>query len=128
MRPCVYYKSVFAYQDCWHPGVAEVLAGAQQVSRASRFHKVASTWRHYEEVSLTMPNGILVAADAVASVNPIYGSGMTVAALQARCLLQMMARRASVAGGPVDLHGVTQEFQAAITPIIQNAWDLSVGK
>jgi hypothetical protein len=98
---------------------------------------VSSTWRHYEQLDL--PDGLLVAADAVASFNPIYGHGMSVAALEMNTLDQLLAARAgnaaaataaAAAGGGegVRLAGISQEFQQAITPIVQKVWDLSVGE
>jgi 2-polyprenyl-6-methoxyphenol hydroxylase-like FAD-dependent oxidoreductase len=93
---------------------------------------VASTWRHYEQAGL--PDGLLVAADAVASFNPIYGHGMSVAALEMAKLGELLAARCRNAaagaggGGSVDLAGISQEFQQAITPIVQKVWDLSVGE
>lgn len=61
-------------QHAWHPAVSEVVAGATPVTRASRFYRVASTWRHYEELAAALPDGLLATADAVCSFNPIYVS------------------------------------------------------
>jgi hypothetical protein len=44
----------------------------KQVSPASRFYKVSSQWRHYEEMD-SLPEGLLVSADSVAAFNPLYG-------------------------------------------------------
>lgn len=105
------------------------------VTRASRFHRVSSTWRRYEEV--TLPDGLLVTADSVCNFNPVYGHGVTVAALEAEKLGDLLAARqkaavgqaaAGSASGASWLAGVPQEYQRAITPIIQEAWDMSVGE
>jgi hypothetical protein len=106
------------------------------MTRASRFHRVSGTWRRYEEV--TLPDCLLVTADSVCNFNPVYGHGMTVAALEAEKLGTLLAARqkaavggqaaAGSAGGASWLAGVPQEYQRAITPIIQEAWDMSVGE
>jgi 2-polyprenyl-6-methoxyphenol hydroxylase-like FAD-dependent oxidoreductase len=109
--------------------VAHVLEGAVPVTRTCRFHRVSSTWRHYEEVAL--PDGLLVMADAVCSFNPVWGHGMTVAALEADKLGKLLAARQVAAAGSEEqqswLAGLSQEYQQAITPIIQRVWDLSAG-
>lgn len=107
---------------------------------ASRFYKISSSWRHYEEVQL--PEGLLVAGDSVCSLNPIYGHGITVAAMEATRLRELLSQRCNshnssssvvtnAAAGGVGTHwlaGLSQEYQQAIIPIIQNAWELSVGE
>lgn len=85
--------------------------------------------RRYDEVDL--PDGLLVAADAVCSFNPIYGHGMTVAALEVAKLDELLAARQAAAGSSSQqawLMGLSQEYQQAILPIIQRVWDLSVGE
>jgi hypothetical protein len=111
-----------------------VLVGATPVTKPSRFYRVASTWRRYDELSL--PEGLLVTADAVCSFNPIYGHGMTMAALEAAKLDELLAARqaaaaAAAAAGTIHsgwVDGLSNEFQQAITPIIQRVWELSVGE
>jgi 2-polyprenyl-6-methoxyphenol hydroxylase-like FAD-dependent oxidoreductase len=69
-----------------HDGVYRIVAaGTDQPRATSTYHFPASVWRHYEKLR-HLPQGYLAIGDAVASLNPAYGQGMTVAALQARAL------------------------------------------
>lgn len=54
--------------------------------------------------------------------NPIYGQGMTLAALEAITLNEILSKR----GG--DLDGLPMEFQKRIAQVTQNAWLLSTGE
>lgn len=76
-------------------------------------HNLASTWRHYED--LTLPDGLMVMGDAICSFNPTYGQGMTVAALQAGALAQLLSARAAQrtpAGGNAPTKGVLKSSKA----------------
>lgn len=69
--------------------IAEVLRHAEPVGEISMFRNPAAVWRRYDKMP-TFPPGLLVFGDALCSLNPIYGQGMTMAALQALTLRECL--------------------------------------
>jgi 2-polyprenyl-6-methoxyphenol hydroxylase-like FAD-dependent oxidoreductase len=64
------------------------------------------------------PENFLVLGDAIASFNPIYGQGMSVAALEA-----LQVHHALANGGQRDLAGRVFD---RIEPVVDDAWNLAV--
>jgi 2-polyprenyl-6-methoxyphenol hydroxylase-like FAD-dependent oxidoreductase len=72
-----------------------------------------------------LPAGFVVVGDAVCSFNPIYGQGMTVAALEAEALAETMAVLEARGRGP---EALPRAFFRAAARVIDNPWRLAVGE
>ncbi|HET9254351.1 MAG TPA: NAD(P)-binding protein [Pseudonocardiaceae bacterium] len=99
------------------PDIAEAIHDAQPLTDPVQFRFPASVRHRYERLR-RFPTGLLVLGDAVCSFNPIYGQGMTAAAIQARTLQRLLARgRAPTA----------RRYFQAIAQTIDTPWDIAVG-
>lgn len=99
------------------PKLYEILRNAKPIGDAVTFRFPASVRRRYEELR-TFPKGFLVFGDAICSFNPIYGQGMSSAALQAMTLKKCLA------AGDENLE---PRFFKAAAKIIDAAWNTAVG-
>lgn len=97
------------------PDVYDVIKDAEPITEPVIFRYPASVRRRYERLT-RFPEGLLVLGDAACSFNPLYGQGMTVAAIEAITLRDHLARR------DVD----AASFHRAIAKVIDVCWDMSV--
>jgi hypothetical protein len=77
--------------------------------------------RHYERLT-AFPDGFLVLGDAICSFNPIYGQGMSSAALQVQALQRLLAEHAAKAQG---LEGLALAFFPQVAEVIVTPWTLA---
>jgi len=99
------------------PDVHEVVSKAEPLTDPVPFKFPQSTRRHYELLD-RFPDGYLVFGDAVCSFNPIYGQGMSTAALQAAELDKCLA------AGDAQ---IAPRFFKAAGKVIDAPWTMAVG-
>ncbi|MGJ4939350.1 FAD-dependent oxidoreductase [Bradyrhizobium sp. HKCCYLS1011] len=81
-----------------------------------------SCWRHFERLE-RLPDGVLPIADSLCRFNPIYGQGMTVAALQAKLLRDSLGR---VAGEADPIAALQRQFMTEVGPLLLAPWGMGV--
>ncbi|HET9258296.1 MAG TPA: hypothetical protein VFO16_24285 [Pseudonocardiaceae bacterium] len=108
----------FAYaQSLGFSDIYEAIADAQPVDDGASFHYPANIRTRYDRLR-RFPDGLLVLGDAVCALNPLYGQGMAVAALQATTLRQILD-----AGCPPAAH----RYFRRIARVIDAPWNIAVG-
>lgn len=99
------------------PYIYEAIHNAEPLGEAAGARFPASVRRRYESLK-RFPESYLVIGDAVCSFNPIYGQGMSVAALEAAEL------DATLAAGTEQL---ARRYFARIAKIVDTPWQIAVG-
>ena len=102
------------------PEFHEAVQAAEPISKVYGYRGTDSRWRHYEKLD-RWPERFVVLGDAFCGFNPIYGQGMTIAALSAVALGQELKQ----ANGRLD--GVAQRAQREIGKATEGAWLLATG-
>jgi 2-polyprenyl-6-methoxyphenol hydroxylase-like FAD-dependent oxidoreductase len=97
--------------------VLRALRTAEPLGDVAHYRVPSNRWRRYDKMR-AMPDGLLVIGDAICIFNPIYGQGMTVAAIEATVLRECLRR-----GG----RRLTRRFFRVSARKVRVAWQTAVG-
>ncbi len=101
------------------PPIASIAAERDWLTDVNLHPFPSAVRRRYGDLE-RFPDGLLVIGDAIASFNPIYGQGMSVAALEALALHHLLAECQQTPH--------PDRYFEAVADIVDTAWLLSVGR
>ncbi|MFH8991004.1 FAD-dependent oxidoreductase [Streptomyces sp. NPDC017940] len=96
----------------------ELVRACEPIGEVAVYRFPASVRRDFHLLGDDFPAGLVVSGDAVASFNPVYGQGMTTAALHAEALGQWLR-------SAPDLDRPAGAYFKRIAAVVDNAWETS---
>ncbi len=102
------------------PMLYEAIKEAKPLSPIHGYRATKNRKRHYEKLS-RQPHNFLVTGDAACAFNPVYGQGMTTAAIGAETIEEVLLERQ-------DMAGLSGRFQRRLAKTTGGAWLLATGQ
>ncbi len=103
-----------------NPRLAELIEGRSCAGPTRQYVNVNNRWNLYHQLD-AWPERLIAVGDSVCVFNPVYGQGLTVAALEADLLHRMLATRTD--GTALD--GLSRRFQRRVARALLVPWTLS---
>ncbi|MFD5079884.1 NAD(P)/FAD-dependent oxidoreductase [Streptomyces sp. NPDC058371] len=107
--------------DLPHPIVGRLVSAAEPLTDVFVSRSTSNVRRYLERIR-DWPDGLVVLGDALATFNPAYGQGMSVAALGARTLGR------EVRGADPTAPGLARRVQRAAAKSVDAAWSMAVSQ
>ncbi|MER7348259.1 FAD-dependent monooxygenase [Streptomyces aurantiacus] len=104
-----------------NPRLAEQIKCGTRQGEIYRYTNPGNEWRLHHK-NARWPERLIAVGDSVCVFNPVYGQGLTVAALEAELLGDLLRRRRTGSSG---LDGLSRAYQRAAARAIQVPWTLA---
>jgi 2-polyprenyl-6-methoxyphenol hydroxylase-like FAD-dependent oxidoreductase len=104
------------------PTIYNAISHAKRLDGVARYGFPENVRRHFERLDV-FPRGLLPIGDAICRFNPVHGSGMSVAALEA-CLLQRLLER--LGEGSDAIAALAPAFFAEVQTLIETPWSWAI--
>jgi 2-polyprenyl-6-methoxyphenol hydroxylase-like FAD-dependent oxidoreductase len=104
------------------PTIYNAISRAKRLDGVARYGFPESVRRHFERLDV-FPRGLLPIGDAICQFNPVYGQGMSVAALEA-CLLKRLLEDLGKNSNPIA--GLAPTFFAEVQTLIETPWSVAI--
>jgi 2-polyprenyl-6-methoxyphenol hydroxylase-like FAD-dependent oxidoreductase len=102
------------------PDIYQLLLKLEPLGDIITYKLPSNLRRHYEKLP-RFPEGYLVIGDAVCSFNPVYGQGMTSAAMQVAELDRALSERATLAG-------LARRYFKRSARVVDLPWQMTAGE
>lgn len=99
------------------PLLYEAIRDAEPLTSIRSYRATENRQHHFEEIA-DWPAGVIVTGDAACAFNPVYGQGMTTAALEAEMLGKLLCEDRSA-------HNLAVTFQRKLAQITRGSWTLA---
>ncbi|MFE1928014.1 FAD-dependent oxidoreductase [Streptomyces asoensis] len=103
-----------------HPLIADLVERAEPLTGVQASRSTANRRLYYDRL-VEWPDGLVVLGDAVAAFNPVYGHGMSAAALSAAALGATLAGRGL-------RPGTARAVQRAVGAVVDTPWSLGTSQ
>jgi 2-polyprenyl-6-methoxyphenol hydroxylase-like FAD-dependent oxidoreductase len=114
-------KMLSASRDLVTTTIHDAVCNLTPVKDIHHYAFPASSWRHFERLP-ALPRGVLPVGDAICRFNPIYGQGMSSAALQAKLLRESLELADA---RPDAIAAMQAEFMGRAGSLLETPWALS---
>jgi 2-polyprenyl-6-methoxyphenol hydroxylase-like FAD-dependent oxidoreductase len=101
--------------------IADAIAPARMLSGVDRYLFTESRLRHFDRLD-TFPGGLLPIGDAICRFNPVFGQGISVAAIEGRALADVLATVAREGGA---IASAWRPFFQRTGEIVEAPWALA---
>jgi len=113
-------------RDTRFPEIGDFIQKVEPISPIYGSKKTENRHRHFEELR-RFPDRFVALGDAVASFNPMYGQGMTMAVLGAMELGACLEEQRARIGGP-SLVGLSRRFHRRLARVLSSVWGMAIAE